>query len=72
MMTAAAAQRTARISGLAYLAIFVLAILANFLVLGPLGVKNDAAATAAQIAAAEQAFRAAVAAFKRFVLLSRL
>ena len=63
MMTAKAAQGIARIAGFGYLAIFVLAILANFYVLAPLGVRGDAATTAANIAAAEPAYRAAVAAF---------
>ncbi|MEZ6030173.1 MAG: DUF4386 domain-containing protein [Hyphomonadaceae bacterium] len=63
MITAQAAQNTARIGGLAYLAIFVLAILANFIVFQPLGVKGDAVATAANIAASEPVYRAGVAAF---------
>lgn len=63
MLTPQAAQSTARIGGLSYLVIFVLAILANFFVLGPLGVRGDAAATAANIAAAEPIFRVGVAAF---------
>jgi len=63
MMTANEAQGAARIAGCGYAAIFVLAILANFFVLVPLGVRGDAAATAANIAAAEPAVRAAVAAF---------
>ena len=63
MTTAKTARGAARIAGFGYLAIFVLAILANFFILGPLGVRGDAAATAANIAAAEPAYRAAVAAF---------
>jgi hypothetical protein len=63
MLTAQAAQNMARVAGLAYLAIFVLAIVANFFVFQPLGVKGDAAATAANIAAAEPLYRAGVAAF---------
>ncbi len=63
MPTAQAALRTARVAGLAYLVIFVLAILANFFVLEPLGVKGDAAATVANIAAAEATYRLGVAAF---------
>lgn len=63
MLTAEAAQRTARIAGLAYLVIFVLAILANFFVLEPLGVKDDSSATAANIAAAEPLYRLGVSAF---------
>ena len=62
-MSAQAAQGTARIAGFGYLTIFVLAILANFFVLQPLGVRGDAGATAANIAGAEPAVRAAVAAF---------
>ncbi len=60
--TAEEAQGLARIGGLAYLAIFILAIAANFFVLQPLGVRDDAAATAAGIAAAEQTYRLGVAA----------
>jgi hypothetical protein len=62
MLTPQAAQRTARIAGLGYLLIFVLAILANFFVLEPLGVRGDAVATSAKIAAGEPMYRAAVAA----------
>lgn len=62
-MTAREAQAVARIAGYGYLTIFVLAILANFFVLGPLGVRGDAAATAANIAASEPLYRAGVAAF---------
>lgn len=63
MLTAQAAQSTARVAGLSYLIIFVLAILANFFVLGPMGVRGDAAATSANIAVAEPIYRAGVAAF---------
>lgn len=63
MLTAQDAQTTARIGGVAYLIIFALAILANFFVFEPLGVKGDAAATAAHIAGAEPVYRAGVAAF---------
>ena len=63
MTTANVAQAAARIAGFGYLAIFVLAILANFFVLQPLGVRGDADATAANIAAAAPMYRAAVAAF---------
>ncbi len=62
-MTAREAQATARIAGFGYLTIFVLAIVANFFVLEPLGVRGDAAATAANIASSEFAYRAGVAAF---------
>ncbi len=57
----------ARIAGLAYLVIFVLAIGANFGVLGNLVVSGDAQATLANIQAAETAFRIAIAAM--FVVL---
>jgi hypothetical protein len=63
MLTAQSAQSTARIAGLGYLVIFVLAILANFIALEPLGVAGDAVATASGIAANEQVYRAGVAAF---------
>ena len=61
--TAREAQAVARIAGYGYLTIFVLAILADFLVLEPLGVRGDAAATAANIASSETLYRAGVAAF---------
>lgn len=67
--TAKAAQGAARIAGYGYLGIFVLAIVANFFVLEPLGVRGDAAATAANIAAAEPVFRAAVAAFVAVLII---
>lgn len=57
----------ARIAGLAYLAIFVLAIAANFAVLEGLLVRGDAEATFANIMANETAFRVAIAAL--FVVL---
>lgn len=62
MLTPQAVQKTARLAGFAYLAIFVLAFLANFVVFQPLGVIDDAVATAANIAAAEPPYRAGVAA----------
>ena len=62
-MAAHEAQATARIAGFGYLAIFVLAILANFLVLEPLGVHGDAASTAANIASSESIYRVGIAAF---------
>ncbi len=52
----------ARIAGLAYLAIFILAIGANFGVLEGLLVRGDAAATLANITAHETGFRLAIAA----------
>lgn len=63
MLTARSAQGAARIAGVGYLAIFVLAILANFFVLEPIGVRGDITATAAGIAANEPTYRMAVAAF---------
>lgn len=57
----------ARIAGLAYLAIFVLAIGANFAVLESLVVAGDAEQTLANIVANETAFRAAIAAL--FIVL---
>ncbi|MEQ8403521.1 MAG: DUF4386 domain-containing protein [Oceanicaulis sp.] len=57
----------ARIAGAAYLAIFVLAIGANFGVLSGLLEPGDAAASLANIRAQETAFRAAIAAL--FVVL---
>ncbi|MCR9128174.1 MAG: DUF4386 domain-containing protein [Alphaproteobacteria bacterium] len=52
----------ARIAGLAYLAIFILAIGANFGVLEGMLVRGDAAATLANITAHETGFRLAIAA----------
>ncbi len=63
------AQGAARIAGFGYLAIFVLAILANFYVLAPLGVRDAAAATAANIATSEPAYRAAIAAFVAVLII---
>lgn len=63
MLTAQRAQLTARIGGLAYLAIFVLAIVANFFVLEPLFAPGEPEETAANIAGAAPLFRAGVAAF---------
>lgn len=59
--------RYARIAGLAYLAIFVLAIGANFGVLEGLLVRGDAGATLENIIAQETGFRLAIAAL--FVVL---
>jgi hypothetical protein len=63
MLTANAARGIARLAGLGYLIIFVLALGANFAVLEPLRAAGDASATADNIAAAEPIYRAAVAAF---------
>ncbi|MGE0046257.1 MAG: DUF4386 domain-containing protein [Hyphomonadaceae bacterium] len=69
MLTPQSAQGAARLAGLCYLGIFVLAILANFFVLEPLGVRGDPAATAANIAANEAPYRLAVAAFMAVLIL---
>lgn len=61
------AAHYARIAGLAYLAIFVLAIAANFAVLEGLLVRGDAEATRANIVANETGLRIAIAAL--FVVL---
>lgn len=53
----------ARYAGLSYLAIFALAIYANFTILGPLIEAGDPAATAANIARDEGLFRRGVACF---------
>jgi hypothetical protein len=63
MMTAVAAQRTARIAGFAYLAIFALATFANFFVFEPLAADDDAMNAARNIVTAEPLFRAGIAAF---------
>jgi hypothetical protein len=56
-------RRAAWIAGIGYLAIFVLAIFANFVVLGGLVEKGDAAATAMNIMESEGLFRAGLVAF---------
>ncbi|GAA2042174.1 DUF4386 domain-containing protein [Agromyces tropicus] len=56
-------RRAARVAGIGYLAIFVLAIFANFVVRGSLVHPGDAVATAADVAASESLFRAGLAAF---------
>ncbi|WP_400994994.1 DUF4386 domain-containing protein [Agromyces sp. GXQ0307] len=58
-----ARRRAARIAGLGYVAIFVLAIFANFVVRESLVHPGDAAATAADVAASESLFRGGLAAF---------
>ena len=56
-------RRAARIAGIGYLTIFVLAIFANFFVVEALVESGDAAATAANIADSEGMFRAGLVAF---------
>jgi hypothetical protein len=55
-------RQAARIAGVAYVAIIVLALFANFLVLDRLVESGDAAATVSNIAGSERLFRGAVAA----------
>ncbi len=62
-------RRIARIAGASYLLMFALAIVANFFVLGRLVVKNDPAATTANIAASPELLRAGILAFLLVVLL---
>lgn len=66
------ARQTALIAGFGYLAIFVLAIFANFVVLERLVEPDDAAATASNIAESETLFRFALVAFLAVVLLDIL
>jgi hypothetical protein len=56
-------RRAALTAGVGYLAIFVLAVFANFVVLGGLVESGDAAATAEDIVESEGLFRAGVVAF---------
>jgi len=56
-------RHAALVAGLAYVAIIVLALFANFFVLERLTVADDAAATARNIANSQLLFRAAVVAF---------
>lgn len=56
-------RRAARIAGLAYLALFVLALFANFVVREGLIESGDAATTVANIADSEGLFRAGIVAF---------
>jgi Domain of unknown function (DUF4386) len=56
-------RRAAVIAGLAYAAIIVLALFANFLVLDRLTDPNDAAATSRDIAGSEMLFRIGIVAF---------
>lgn len=56
-------RRAALVAGVGYLVIFVLAIFANFVVLGGLVETGDAAATARNIVASEGTFRAGIVAF---------
>lgn len=66
------ARQAALIAGFGYLAIFVLAIFANFVVLERLVEPDDAAATASNIAESETLFRFALVAFLAVVLLDIL
>jgi hypothetical protein len=66
------ARAAAKIAAYGYLAIFVLAIFANFFVLERLIEQGDAAATAANIADSETLFRFALVAFLAVVLLDIL
>lgn len=63
MADTVAPQACARLTGAAYLAIFILAILANFFVVEPMIVPGDAEMTLANLVAGETAFRMAIAAF---------
>ncbi|MEZ5117756.1 MAG: DUF4386 domain-containing protein [Candidatus Nanopelagicales bacterium] len=56
-------RRAALVAGVGYLAIFVLAVVANFVVRGSLVVPDDAAATYANVAESETLFRAGLIAF---------
>jgi Domain of unknown function (DUF4386) len=56
-------RRAAVIAGLAYVAIIVLALFANFVVLDRTTVSDDAAATASNLASSASLFRSGVAAF---------
>jgi hypothetical protein len=56
-------RRAALIAGAGYVAIFVLAVFANFVVIGGLIESGDAAATAANIMESEGLFRAGLVAF---------
>lgn len=56
-------RRAALIAGAGYLVIFVLAVFANFMVIGGLVESGDAAATAANIVESEGLFRAGLVAF---------
>jgi hypothetical protein len=65
-------RQAAVIAGFGYLAIFVLAIFANFFVLECLVEQDDAAATANNIAGSETLFRFALVAFLVVFLLDIL
>ncbi len=62
-------QRAARYSGVAYLALFALAMFANFFVREGLVVSGDATATFANIAESETLFRVGLAAFLAIFVL---
>jgi hypothetical protein len=65
-------RKAALIAGFSYLAIFALAIFANFFVLERLVDQDDAAATASNIAESETLFRFALVAFLVVFLLDIL
>lgn len=65
-------RQAARIAGFGYLAIFVLAMFANFFVLERLVDQDDAASTASNIAESETLFRLALVAFLVVFLLDVL
>jgi hypothetical protein len=67
--TALSPRSAARYSGIAYLALFVLAIFANFFVREGLVVSGDAAATFANIAESETLFRFGLVAFLAVFIL---
>src|SRR5689334_10641261 len=62
MNTSISPRRTARVAGLLYLIVMVLAMFAEAFVRGPLIVSGDAAATAHNILASEQLYRLGVGA----------
>ncbi len=70
--TAITRPAAARIAGVGYLAIFVLAIGANFFVRNPLVVAGDPAATMANIAGNETAFRFGIGAFAAIAVIDIL
>lgn len=69
MSSGVSARSAARIAGYSYLAIFVLAIFANFFVVTDLIESGDAGATAANIAESEGLFRSGLIAFTAVFVL---
>lgn len=63
LATSLAPRRAALIAGIGYVALFVLAIFANFVVLEQMVVADDPAATVANIAASPGVFRLGIATF---------